>query len=65
MFLVSLLEPYHVSTITRKIQNPLPLIEVDDEHEYEVEYMLDLRNFNLQPQHLIHWYGYNDVSEHI
>jgi hypothetical protein len=54
-----------VSTITRKIQNPLPLIEVDDEHEYEVEYMLDLRNFNLQPQHLIHWYGYNDVSEHI
>jgi hypothetical protein len=65
VFLVSLLEPYHASTITRKIHDPPPLIEIDAEHEYEVEYILDLRIFNLQLQHLIHWYGYNDVSEHI
>jgi hypothetical protein len=54
-----------VSTIPRKIHDPLPFIEVDGEHEYEMEYILDSRISNLELQHLIHWYGYNDVSEHI
>jgi hypothetical protein len=34
---VSLLEPYHMSTIPKRIHDPLPLIEVDGEHEYEAE----------------------------
>jgi hypothetical protein len=38
---VSLLEPYHVSTIPGRIHDPPPLIHNDGEHEYEVEYMLD------------------------
>jgi hypothetical protein len=41
MFHVSLLEPYHVSTIPRKIHDPPPPIEVDGELEYEMEYILD------------------------
>jgi hypothetical protein len=37
VFHVSLLEPYHASTIPRKIHDSLPPIEIDGEHEYEVE----------------------------
>jgi hypothetical protein len=41
MFHVFLLEPYKVFTIPRKIHDPLPPIEVNGEHEYEMEYILD------------------------
>jgi hypothetical protein len=41
IFHVSLLEPYHMSTVPRKIHDPLPPIEIDGEQEYEVEYILD------------------------
>ncbi len=64
MFHVSLLEPYHMSTISGKIHNPLPHIEVDGEHEYEVKDILDSRIFNCQFEYLIQWHGY-DVNEHI
>jgi hypothetical protein len=37
MLHVSLLEPYHVSTILRKTHKPPPPIVVDDEQKYEVE----------------------------
>ncbi len=37
VFHVSLLEFYHASTIPRRIHDPLPPIEVDGEHEYEVK----------------------------
>jgi hypothetical protein len=37
MFHVFLLEPYHVSTIPRRIHDPLSPIRVNDEHEYEME----------------------------
>ncbi len=63
MFHVCLLEFYHTSTIPRKIHDPLPPIEVDDEHEYEVEDILNSRISNSQLQNLVHWHGY-DVSEH-
>ncbi len=46
MFHVSLLEPYHASTIPGRIHDPVPPIEVDDEHEYEVENILDSRISN-------------------
>jgi hypothetical protein len=43
---VSLLEPYHVSTIPGRIHDPPPPIHNDGEHEYEVEDMLDSRISN-------------------
>jgi hypothetical protein len=46
VFHVFLLELYHTSTIPRKIHDPLPPIEIDGEHEYEVEDILDSRIFN-------------------
>ncbi len=43
VFHVSLLEPYHVSTIPRKIHEPPPPIVVDGEQKYKVEEILDSR----------------------
>jgi hypothetical protein len=63
LFHVSLLEPYHASTILGRIHDPPPPIEINDEHEYEVEDILNSRIFNRQFQYLIHWHGY-DVSKH-
>jgi hypothetical protein len=63
VFHVSLLEPYHMCTIPRRIHDPPPSIEVDGEHKYEVEDILDSRISNCQLQYLVHWHGY-DVSEH-
>jgi hypothetical protein len=34
---VSLLGPYHVSTILRRTHKPPPPIVVNDEHKYEVQ----------------------------
>jgi hypothetical protein len=45
MFHVSLLEPYHMSTIIERIHDPLPPIDVNGEHEYEVEDILDSKIF--------------------
>jgi hypothetical protein len=63
VFHVSLLEFYHTSTIPRKIHDPPRPIEVDGEHEYEVEDILNSRISNCQLQYLVHWHGY-DVNEH-
>jgi uncharacterized membrane protein len=46
VFRVSLLEPYHTFTISEIIHNPFPLIKVDGEQKYEVEDILDSKNFN-------------------
>jgi hypothetical protein len=62
MFHVSLLEPYHASTIPRRIHDSFLPIEVDGEHEYEVEDISDSRITNRQFQYLVHWHGYH-VSE--
>jgi hypothetical protein len=62
VFHVSLLEPYHASTIPKRIHDSLPPIEVDGEHEYEVEDILDSKIFNSQLQYFVHWHGY-DVSK--
>ncbi len=63
MFHVFLLEPYHMSTILGKIHDPLPPIEVDGEHEYEMDDILYSKISNRQLQYFVHWHGY-DVSEH-
>jgi len=54
VFHVSLLELYHVSTIPKRIHDPFPLIEIDGEHEYEVENILNSRIYHRQLQYLIH-----------
>jgi hypothetical protein len=41
VFQISLLEFYRAYIILRKIHDPPPLIEINDEHEYEVEDILD------------------------
>jgi hypothetical protein len=51
---VSLLEPYHVSTILKRIHDPLPFIKVDGEHEYEVHDILDSQISNHPLQSLVH-----------
>jgi hypothetical protein len=48
MFRVSLLEPYHASTNSKRIHDLLPPIEVDGEQEYEVDDILDSRIYNHQ-----------------
>jgi hypothetical protein len=64
VFHVSLLEPYHASTILRRIYEPPPPIEVDGEQKYEVKDVLDSQISNDQLQYFIHWHMY-DVSENI
>ncbi len=60
VFGVSWLEPYHASTILGRIHDPPPSpIEIDSEHEYEVEDILDSKISNRQLQYLIHWHGYD------
>jgi hypothetical protein len=58
VFHVSLLEPYHESTISGRTLPPPPPIEVDNEMEYEVEEILDSRIKNRRLEYLIHWQGY-------
>jgi hypothetical protein len=51
-----------MSTIIGRIHDPPPLIEGDDEQEYEIKNILDLNNYNCQFQCFIPWHGY-DVDE--
>jgi len=53
VFHVSLLEFYQMSTIQGRIHDPLPPIEVDGEHEYEVEDILNSKIYNHQLQYLV------------
>jgi len=54
VFHVSLLEPYHTSTILGRICDPPPPIKVNGEQEYEMEDILDSKIFNHQLQYLVH-----------
>jgi hypothetical protein len=54
VFHVSLLELYHSFAILRRIHDPPPPIEVDNEHEYEMKDILDSRIFNHQLQYIVH-----------
>jgi hypothetical protein len=63
VFHVSLLEFTTCLPFKEETMIPLPPIEVDGEHEYEVEDILDSKICNHQLQYLVHWHGY-DVSEH-
>jgi hypothetical protein len=46
MFHVSLLEPYHMSTILGRIHDPPSPIKTNGEQKYDVQYILDSRVFN-------------------
>jgi hypothetical protein len=62
MFHVSLLKPYHVSTIPRRIHKPPPPIVVDGEQKYKVEEILGSRISHCHLRYLIHWQSY-DINE--
>jgi len=53
MFHVSLLEPYHASTISKRIHDPPLTIKIEGEQKYEVD-ILDSKIFNYQLQYLVH-----------
>ena len=61
VFHVSLLKPYHKSTIPRTFRPPL-LVEIDNNLEYEVENILDSRIRWHHLEYLVLWKGY-DLSE--
>jgi hypothetical protein len=48
-----------VSTVPGRIHDPFPPIEIDGEHKYEVEDVLDSHVFNYQFKYLVHWHGYD------
>jgi len=54
MFHVSLLEPSHAATISWKIHDSLPPIEINGEQKYEMDDILDSKIFNCQLQYLVH-----------
>jgi hypothetical protein len=62
VFHVSLLEPYHVSTILRRTHELIPPIVVNGEQKYEVKEILDSKISHHYLQYLVHWQGY-DISE--
>jgi hypothetical protein len=62
VFHVSLLEPFIVNTIPRRILPPPVPIEVDGIKEYEVEKVLNSRIRRKKLEYLVDWKGY-DISE--
>jgi len=62
MFPVSLLEPYHASSIPRRVSEPPSPMEINGEQEYEMEETFNSKLSNQQLQYLIHWKGY-DISD--
>src|SRR5271155_2218536 len=59
VFHVSLLEPYHPSTIPDRIQPPPQPIVVKSESEYEVEEILDSKYLRKSLFYLVKWKGYD------
>jgi hypothetical protein len=62
VFHVSLLEPFHHSTI--RTQPPEPVIPeiIDGEEEWPVEKILDSRKRYRKLQYLVKWKGYPDTD---
>jgi len=54
---VSELEPYYKDNFGRK-QEPPPPISINEEEEFEVEEILDVRKHYGKTQYLIKWKGY-------
>ena len=57
MFPVSLLEPYHESTIPGRLQHPPPPVN-DEEDLYELEDVLDSKVERRVVKYLVRWEGY-------
>ncbi len=64
MFHIDLLTPYHETVIHGPNYSRLPPDLVDDQEEYEVEKILDSRQFSRRQklQYLIKWKGYPDLD---
>src|SRR5579859_987819 len=59
VFHISLLEPYHPSTIPNLVQPPPPPVVVESQSEYEVEEILDSKYLRKRLFYLGKWKGYN------
>jgi hypothetical protein len=62
IFHVSLLEVYKESFILGRFQIPPPLIEIDEQEEFEVSEILNFRIIRRKLEYLVQWQGY-DISE--
>jgi len=59
LFHVSLLQPYHASTILRWVLEPPSPMEINGEQKYEMEKIFNFKLSNQQLQYLIRWKGYD------
>jgi hypothetical protein len=59
VFHVSLLEPYHPSTIPDRVQPPPPPVVVESQSEFEVEEILDSKYLRKRLFYLVKWKGYD------
>jgi hypothetical protein len=55
-FVVSILEPFHESTILGRHIQPPPLLEMDGEEKFEVEFFLDSQVFGEHLECLVYWH---------
>lgn len=64
VFHVSLLEPYTPNPFPRRTLDPPPPIDIADEHEYEVEEILDsrLNKRRKRLEYLVQWRGYDNPT---
>jgi hypothetical protein len=63
---ISMLEPHTPSAILNRTVEPLPLVEIDGEIEYEIAEILDTKLDRRQCQplmYLVHWSGYEGTNE--
>ncbi|EIW71884.1 hypothetical protein TREMEDRAFT_27017, partial [Tremella mesenterica DSM 1558] len=61
VFHISLPEPYKSNQMPKHIQPPQPPVEINDELEYEVEKILDMKvndPFREPERYLVRWKGY-------
>ena len=58
----SLLEPYQESTISGRITQPPPPIELEDRPEYEVATILDSKIVRNKLYYLVDWLGYSPTE---
>ncbi len=54
VFNIFLLEPYHASTIQKRIHEPPQPMKINCEQKYEVKNVFDSRISNHQLQYLVH-----------
>src|SRR6266481_9214391 len=67
VFHVSLLEPTSSSAIPNRVEDPLPLLELDNSDEYQVQQILDSKIDHRRKGsgllYLVEWKGFNNMAK--